>query len=225
MIPETDRVAEPAPVTGTVTRLARQSRGPDRVSVFLDGRFAFGLAADVVVSLGLEEGSVVDEAEYTRIQRADGQFEARQTALTLLSRRPMSEAELHRKLLVKAFDPEVADRVVVRLRELGYLNDAEYASTYATSRSRARGYGPRRILLELRRRGIPEDLARNAVETLKAESDSAGLALEAARRAWPRYARETDRRKRTARLYGFLARRGFDHDTILAAVAELDGAV
>lgn len=224
MNPDAAHPDEPGPVTGTVTRLARQSRRPDRVSVFLDGRFAFGLAADVVVSLGLGKGSVVDETEYARIQRAGSQFDARQAALALLSRRPMTEAELHRKLVGKAYDPDVAAQVVARLREIGYVNDAEYAAAYAVSRSRARGYGPRRILLELRHRGIAEDLARQAVETLKEGTDSAASALEAARRAWPRLARETDRRKRTARLYGYLARRGFDHDDILAAVTELEGA-
>ena len=48
---------------GTITRVARQQRDPERVSVFIDGAFAFGLTLDLAVEAGLRKGRTltVDE--------------------------------------------------------------------------------------------------------------------------------------------------------------------
>lgn len=218
--------AEPSavdpPVSGTVTRVAAQARRADRVSVYLDDAFAFGLPAEVAVAAGLVKGRVLGEAEVESLRSEGGLHDAKQTALSLLARRAFSEAEMRGRLISRGHPESVADRVVDRLRELGYLDDARFAAAYTSGRFQARGYGPRRILQDLRRRGVSDAVARQAVSTLQEEVDPVQAALASARKVWPRLSREPDRRKREARLHGYLARRGFDSDTIRAVLPHLD---
>lgn len=213
---------EDRPRSGTVSRIVAQARRTDRVSVYLDGEFAFGLPADVAVAAGIIKGRSLDEAEVASLLADGALHEAKQLALALLSRRAFTEAGMRQRLVARGHTESTAERVVARLVELGYLDDARFAASHAAGRARARQYGPRRILQDLRRHGVPEAVAQQAVLALQESVDSVQTALDAALKAWPRISREPDRRRRAARLYGFLARRGFDSDTILSVLSRLE---
>lgn len=199
---------------GTITAVTAQARDPGRVSVFVDGRFALGLPAEAAVQLGLRPGVELDETRFAEALRADTVYRAKQKALGLLAHRPRAVAEVADRLGRAGFEADVVDTVLSRLADLGYLDDRAFALAYARSRAAGRGYGSRRIHAELRRRGIDEETARDAVQDLEAERDPFEDALAAGRRAWSRVAAEADARRRRSRLYGHLARRGFDPDTI-----------
>jgi regulatory protein len=216
------REEEPAR-TGTVTAVSAQTRDANRVSVFVDGRFSFGLPADGTVELGIRKGTVVDEALLERALRLDAGYRARQRALGLLAHRPRSIEEVRGRLRRAGFDDGIVDYTVQRLEDLGHLDDEAFAEAYARSRSGRRGYGPVRILSELRRKGVPEPIARRAVETLRGERDPTEDALAVAGRAWSRIGAEPDPRRRRNRMYGLLARRGFDPEVIGRVIEILDG--
>lgn len=217
-----DPPAADRPASGTVTRVVAQARRADRVSVYLDDTFAFGIPAEVAVAAGLVKGRFLDETEVVSLRSEGGLHDAKQAALSLLARRAFSEAEMRSRLMSRGHPESVADRVVDRLRELGYLDDARFAASYSSGRFRSKGYGPRRILQDLRRRGVSDAVARQAVSTLQEDVDPVQAALASARKVWPRLSREPDRRKREARLHGYLARRGFDSDTIRAVLPRLE---
>ena len=208
--------------TGTVTAISVQARDPNRVSIYVDGRFSLGLPADAAVELGIRKGLVIDDELLARALVADASYQARQRALLLLAHRPRAVAEIRSRLRRAGFDDPVVEETVVRLAHLGYLDDEAFAVAYARSRAASRGYGPVRILAELRRRGVSEDLARAAVATVVSERDTADDALQAGRRIWKRIAGEPDARRRRTRLYGALARRGFDGDTIARVLDALE---
>jgi regulatory protein len=76
--------------------------------------------------------------------------------------------------------------------------------------------------MELRKRGLDRETARDAVEKVYEETDSAKLAREFAQRQLPRLSRlEPHVAKR--RLYGALLRRGFEYDVIKPVVEEVLG--
>ena len=208
--------------TGTVTGLKIQSKDPNRVSVFVDGRFSFGMPLEAAAELDIRKGTELDEELLSRALGADVRFRARQRALGFLAHRPRTEAEVRRRLRSAEFEEEVIEDTVARMVDLGYLDDGAFALAYARARAAARGYGPVRILAELRRKGIPEGTAREAVQALEAERDPFEDAMTAGRKAWKRIASEPDARKRRNRLYGHLARRGYDPETISRAIDALE---
>jgi regulatory protein len=91
---------------------------------------------------------------------------ARESAVRILERREHSQKELIRKLKQREFSEEVVEETLGWLGEHDLLNEQRFASEYARMRA-GRGYGPQRILQELRERGISEPEARDALGSLE----------------------------------------------------------
>jgi regulatory protein len=77
------------------------------------------------------------------------------TAVRMLARREHSAFEIRRKLKQKGLAKPEIEEAVARLQEEGLLSDARYAESYINGRM-GKGYGPVRIALELRERGVAE---------------------------------------------------------------------
>jgi len=94
---------------------------------------------------------------------------AEKKAFRLLTLRAHSEKELAAKLDERGFSEGVIAGVVQKCRELGYLNDREFARQRARELAVNRLLGDRRIVLDLREKGIPESLSRQAIGEVRAE--------------------------------------------------------
>src|SRR5689334_11417812 len=75
-------------------------------------------------------------------------------ALKSLGARGMSAGELRQKLRRRAAAASDVEQVIVRLKEYGYINDAQFAETYATARRDTQGLGKMRVLQDLRKRRV-----------------------------------------------------------------------
>lgn len=88
-----------------------------------------------------------------RLQRA------RKAAMSLLSYRIRTAAELHGRLADKGFSEAEADAIVRELQEAGLQSDADFAAAFVRSKWRASQWSPRRISRELQRKGVaPGDI-------------------------------------------------------------------
>jgi regulatory protein len=203
-----------------ITALPPQKHDPDRLSVFVDGEFRMGLSAEVALAGNLRVGETVDEARLLELERRDRGWQAREAALRLLAVRPRSAAELARRLRMKGYEPEIGEEVIVRLRDLGMIDDAAFAGTLVRDRVRLKPQGARRLANELRAKGVDDETARAAIrETMDGEqTDERELARRAAEKWRPRAGEEPARARR--RLHGYLARRGFDSDVIREVLDE-----
>jgi len=141
--------------------------------------------------------------------------------LRLLARRDYGTAELGRRLLEKGFAPEAVDRVIARGIELGYLDDARYVESLSRALlDTGRATGPR-LVMELRRRGLSEELIATAAACRQEGAVATALqALVARRFATFNYAEAAPGERR--RVVNFLQRRGFPLDCILNALKRND---
>jgi regulatory protein len=89
-------------------------------------------------------------------------------AVRFLARRAHSREELRRKLIRKGTPDEVKP-VLLRLEELGYLNDQEFAWIKARSQRKSKHWGNRRIQLDLKSRGLDAKIIEFALSRLEAE--------------------------------------------------------
>jgi regulatory protein len=188
----------------------RERRNRARISV--DGEFWAELDAAVAVERGLVEGAALSCEELARARVAGERPLAMDRALNLLGYRARSEAEIRDRLKRYGYVEETIEVVVLRLKELGYLDDAEFARTKA--REKARRYGPRRVSVELRKSGVGEALAREVVEEEFAGRSELGEARSAAARRYNERGSDAEAR----RVYGFLVRRGYSAE-VCAQVA------
>jgi regulatory protein len=194
-----------------ITRLVER-RG--RAKVFVNGEYWAELDAAVAAELGLFEGVNLPERELADARVAGERPLAMTRALNVLGYRARAEGELRERLLRAGYAPETVETVVGRLRELGYLDDAEFARNSA--REKARKYGPRRVYGDLRKSGVGKELAREAVEGQFSEDSE----LEAAQSAAGRRYNKSERSDVVARrVYGFLVRRGYSAN-VCAEVAQ-----
>lgn len=207
---------------GTITSLEPQVNNDCRVSVFLDGEFAFGVHEDVVVKRGLREGDALTEEQRAEIERDEQYVDAKQAAFDYLAHKARTEEEVRRKLREKEVPSFVVEDVIARLEELDYLDDEAYARDYAHNRFSSKKYGPIRIRRELLKRGVDRHLAEQAVDELVAERDVRAAAWTHAEKRWPRLAGEEDPRRRKQKMYRYLRRRGFTSDTIYSILDQLE---
>jgi len=194
-----------------ITALEPQRRQRDRISVFLDGEFAFGLPDTEAARLHV--GQELSEAAIADLRAIDALTRAFDRAVSLLARRPYSAAEIRRSLAAKEVAPGVIDDVLARLEALGYVDDAAFAQYWVENRERFRPRGARALRYELRQKGIADAIIRQVLDGL----DSAESAYTAAQDQTRRL-RGLDQRTFRARLSAFLARRGFDYDTVREVV-------
>ena len=146
-----------------------------------------------------------------------------EAALRFLEARARSEAEVRRRLTSAGYRSDLVDGAVVRLAELGILDDEAFARAWVESRDRARPRGERALRRELSLKGIDRDVQDEVLDDRRDED--ADVDLEAARRLLARNARSLDRvadpRARRQRAYALLARNGFDPDVCRLASSEL----
>ena len=143
-------------------------------------------------------------------------------ALNLLSARPYATRALHRKLIQKEYSAADADDAIRRLVDNGLLNDEKYAEQYARSKMLSTGASKRRLTQDLYRKGIKADVATTAIANVIAdeEIDTAVVIEQVARKKLAQLG-DLDPLVLRRRLFGFLARRGYDVDEIKSVVARL----
>ena len=148
------------------------------------------------------------------------------TAVEILARRLVSTAELRSKLAAKKlFPPAEIEAAVLAVKRMGALHDDFLAEDVARS-YRSRGYGPARIRMALRKRGIPNEIIEQVLngsgedKQQSRDDDGAGdadSAFAVLHRKAAQFRREPDPRKRRAKAVRCLVGRGFSYEDALAA--------
>jgi regulatory protein len=192
-------------MAGKITKLEFQKKNPDRVSVFLDGRFAFGLPA--IVAARLKRDQFLSDAEIESLQAEDAIETAYGKALNYLSYRPRSRAEVNRYLEKRDLSESQIEAVAERLERAGLLDDAAFARYWVENRERNQPKGPRALRYELRNKGISSKMIDRALVSVDVQ-DSAYRS--AARKA--QQLAHLDQGTFTKKIIQYLARRGFDYE-------------
>jgi len=211
MEPQPFFVDERLAVEGRITALTFQKRNPERVNVYLEERFAFGLAA--VEAAQLRVGQFLSAQEVIELQGRDTKERAYERALNLLSYRPRSIAELSRRLRQAGFPPSAVETALARLERVGLVDDRVFTRYWVENREEFRPRGHRMLRWELRQKGVPDQI----IDEMLAPLDEAASASRLARRRAPRL-RHLDEVAFHRRLSAYLARRGFPYTTIADVV-------
>ncbi len=144
-------------------------------------------------------------------------------AFHFLSFRTRSEKEVRDNLLSKKASPEIIERIINSLKEHKFLNDEDFARQFIESRLRFKPKGIRIIKMELKQKGIDQAIIDEAINRLSTddENNPVNNDLESAKKLvdkkMPRY-KGLEKQEIYNKLGAFLARRGFDWDTIKKSI-------
>lgn len=191
-----------------ITALKAQKKNPNRISVYLDGEYCFGLAR--IVAAWLKIGQTLGEDDISRLKQQDTLEVGYQRALRILGYRPRSEAEIQRKLREQGFDDAVIQAVLERLKQNGFLGDEKFAQDWVENRTTFRPRSKRMLAMELRQKGVVDEEIQKALAETEDENALAYLAAQQYLRRLDGVDWETFRK----RLGGHLARRGFSYGII-----------
>lgn len=209
-----------------ITGLSAQIRNPDRVNVSIDGKYRFSLDISQVIDLGVKVGRELDEAELAELETESqfGKLYARAVEYSLL--RPHSVREvrdyLWRKTLATKYknkkgevkekldySPTLADQVLQKLQQKGYVDDERFARWWVENRNVAKGTSLRKLSAELRAKGVSGDIIEQVMaQTDRSDDDELSKLL----------AKKRDKYADDQKLVAYLARQGFSYDDITEAM-------
>lgn len=199
---------------GKVTALRVQKHHPNRVNVYLDNEFSFGLSR--ITAAWLQVGQELSPTKIAKLQAEDQREVAYMQALRFLDYRPRSRAEVRHNLEKHAIPADVINDVFKRLERSGLVNDERFAQDWVENRSEFRPRSRRALAFELHQRGLDDPSIQKALEGLNEEI----LAYQAAVKQARRY-EGLQPRDFSNKLGSYLARRGFSYEIIKQVVAKV----
>ncbi len=199
-----------------ITAIETQKRNKQRVSIYLDGEFAFGLSR--FVAGWLEPGRKLTEPDIRKLQEEDTYEVAFQKAMQFINHRPRSVEETRRRLLEKGFSEEVVTLTTGKLLEKHWLDDLEFARQWIENRNTFRPRSNRLLTHELRLKGVADHTIKQALE--KYGGDENELAYQAGITKAQKCRKETKLGFRK-KVGGFLGRRGFHYGIVRPVVDRL----
>ncbi len=187
-----------------ITDLRQGIKNPNRVNVFVDGKFSFSLDIAQVVDLGVKVGLALSAEKLAELKSASEFGKLYQRALEWALVRPRSEKEvrdyLYKKVFERKLDKSYIDLIVTRLKEKKYLDDSVFAKYYVENRFVKKGISRRRLSLELMKKGVAKEIIAEVLDGRNDEEEI--LKMIAKKRA--RYDDE--------KLISYLCRQGFSFE-------------
>jgi regulatory protein len=202
-----------------ITALEPQRNNPERINLFVDGRYLLGVNAAIVLQMGLRLQQELSPDQLEQLQSEEAEQLAVDRALNYLSYRPRSREEVRRFLRRKETPPEVIEAALARLDRLDFVNDRTFSGFWIESREQFSPRGARALKNELRMKGVERDI----VDELVNDEQDEERALRAGRKKAMALvnASNIDYAMFRNRLGSFLQRRGFGYQVTARTVRVL----
>lgn len=202
-----------------ITALEPQLNNPERINLYVDGRFLLGVNASIVLQMGLQLEQELSPAQLEKLRTEEVEQQAVDRALNYLSFRPRSREEVRRYLRRKQTPPEIIEVALARLDRLDFVNDRSFAEFWIETREQFSPRGSHALKNELRMKGVNRDVVDELVDDEQDET----RALRAGRKKAISLLHnpDMDYAMFRNRLGSFLQRRGFGYEVTTRTVRAL----
>ena len=201
-------------MSGKITEIKLQKKNLNRVNIYVNGEYAFGLSR--FTAAWLKEGQELSDEKISELLSQDTYEVAYQRALKYIEYRERSTDEITKYLRKNDVSEEVADQIITRLQESGILNDERFARMWIENRNEYRPRSRRALRIELRQHGIDDEIIDQSLNSV--DEDTA--AYQAAKK-YVRKLKNKDWEEFRQKLYGYLGRRGFKYETSAAVIKQV----
>lgn len=194
-----------------ITKISPAIKTEGRYNIYVDDKYSFSLDEVQLASLNLKKNDEIDAEQLDQLKNESDFGKNYVRALDLISRRPRSQREIRDYAFRKQWTKSNTERVIERLLERGYLDDAKFAEIFARSRANLRNYSTKRMKLELRKRGVASDIVDQVLTDSENFDENAALKNL--------IAKKRNRYDNEQKLIAYLARQGFSYDKIRDALS------
>lgn len=193
-----------------ITSAEKNKKNRDRMSIYIDGQFAFTIGEEDFLSLNLYEKKEITAEELDYIKNTINFRSAKAAAVKYLSMKLRTEKEVRQKLHEEGYDSANIEKVIEELKAIGYINNKLYAQKYVFDRSKLKPKSKKLLKLELQSRGISPEIADEVLEDWNI--DEAVIAEELVKKKFGKYdLRDEGIRKK---VFMFLNHRGYNHEVM-----------
>ena len=200
---------------------AFQKKGNDVVVVFEDGSYR-NIDYRIVVDHGIWKGQEVDEKKIELLSYESSLLKAKDSAFRYLGLRIHSTSELRLKLQKKKHSKEIIEKVIVWLAEQKYLNDDEFVKQFIAEKIKKKRIGTAKLAAELAKKGIKRESINENLLSIDYEKYFQN-ALELGKKKLAQIkGKETDDRRIVAKLFAFMATKGYESDLIRKVIQNLN---
>jgi len=175
---------------------------------------------DLVLKHNLQKGMVLTDELLAEIKKEQKIFEIKRTALNFASFKPRTTQQIKNKLRLKGFNQEEISFAIDFLREFKMLDDEKYAQDFVRSYLNRKSVGKSKLIAELRKRGISENIAESAVDIHFAPESEYSLAIRAVEKKL-KSLKNKPPDKQLNSLISYLQRNGFRWETIKKVIEEI----
>lgn len=202
-----------------ITKIEYQKNNKDRVNIFLNDEFGFGLDLNIMIKYSLSKNMELGDEFISEILIAEDKNKAYNYAISILSRRAKSEKELRLKMSQKGYENEYIDFTIDKLKQNKYIDDSDYSERFIRDKLSFSKYGKLKVREALYNKGIDKQIIDEKLNLISSEDEfkrSYELAEKKLKSLF-----KLDSQKRRIKLYNFLINKGFEYDTVKKVVSEL----
>lgn len=194
----------------TITSI-KQQKNKNRVNVYLDGLFGFGINLDNFVLLNLRINQELTQEEIEKIVRKAEFQKSLDKVLRFATVRPRSEKEIRDYFKRKKYHISIYDSLLEKLKHFELLDDFKFAKWWVDQRLQFRAKSKRVLQIELRQKGITKEIIDEVLEgTIIDEEKMAKDLLSKKEYKW----KNLEPREARQKMSQYLAGKGFGWDII-----------
>lgn len=194
-----------------ITAIKQQVKQKDRYSIFVNGKYAFSLSEGALLDARLTNGQELDDKQLKELKQQSADDKVLGLALRYVSIRMRSEWEIRSYLDRKKVSPALADIILNKLSEYGFVDDYKFAEAWVNNRRLLRPTSLRKLQQELRAKRVSSEVIEQVLT--EDETDEQDILRELVAKKRARY---PDRLK----FMQYLARQGFGYEDIKRTLDE-----
>lgn len=196
-----------------ITKIEKQKKDRSRYNLYIDNEFYCGLYDDTILKYGIAAGDEISNEEIEKIRLFDEYIFGKKVSFDYLSYRIRTVSEIRKKLQSKKISSETIEKVIIHLKELGLINDEEFARQLIAEKIKNKPQGRRMLEKKLFEKGIARQTGEMVLDKLLDEDTEILLAEKVYLKLKPKLQilEPADARRK---IYETLSRKGFDYDII-----------
>jgi regulatory protein len=199
-----------------ITKITQQQKQRDRYSIFVDEKYSFSLSEGALLDSKLASGQELTTEQVEDYKKLSSDDKLYNRALRYIAMRPRSVWEIKTYLERKGSPAPLIEQITNKLLDLGLLDDRKFAQMFVHDRTLLRPTSRRKMLAELRKKRLPEEVIQITLEEELIDEQAALREIIAKKRQLSKF------RDDNLKLMQFLARQGFNYSDIKAALQAED---
>lgn len=199
-----------------ISKIETQKRHADRVSVFIDGAFRFGLSKSLALKYDLVEDREITEAEIETVLYQEEKEKIRERAFRLLGFRDRSVQEMRERLLRLGYDAARVEETIAELVADQTLDDRRFSRAFTDDYTNLKPKGNQFLRRELKHKKVAAEI----IEEVAGGRDEKALIRRLIATKLGRFDRLNPKQRQ--KIVRYLAYRGFALGNILDILRDRD---